>query len=170
MGTPQVNEVYKKGRLNNRLKVFKNGKLNTKPLKEFFPHLISNKALDFIKKCLTFDPDKRLTIDEALDHSIFSYIRDKSEELTSEKISRFDFVFEDEDIEDILELRKLILEEIMLYHNNEYYSEYTRAKNNYNDFMKQTATYLNNSNYKAIYNDNEKTVKSNGINSICKKK
>lgn len=145
LGTPGVEEVYIKGRLKNREKVYKNGKILGKDLRRVFNGDISENALDFIGNCLLFDPDKRLTIEEALDHEFFSTIREKSDETMTEKISRYDFVFEDMEIEEVDDLRKLILEEIMLYHDVNYFAEYLNSKKNYNDFLQETTKILNNS-------------------------
>lgn len=147
IGTPSIDEIYVKGRFTNREKIFKNGKINQKDLKSAFIEGISDVALDFINKCLYFDPDKRLTIEEALDHEFFEKIRDKGEEISSEKISRYDFVFEDQDIEEITELRQLILDEIMLYHDDKFYAEYLLSKKNYNDFLLETTKIINTSSF-----------------------
>ncbi len=145
LGTPSIDEIYIKGRFNNRDKVFKKGKIEAKCLKSILPKTVSNKAIDFIERCLYFDPDKRMNVDEALGHEFFDIIRDKSEEISSEKISRFDFVFEDQEIEEINQLRQLILEEIMLYHDEKFYAEYLLAKKNYNDFLLETTKLINTS-------------------------
>jgi len=86
-----------------------------------------------------------MTVDEALNHEFFDLIRDKTEEISSEKISRYDFVFEDQEIEEISQLRQLILEEIMLYHDEKFYAEYLLAKKNYNDFLLETTKLINTS-------------------------
>lgn len=122
----------------NRNKVFQKGKIEPKVLKDLFEKEVSEESIDFIQECLHFDPDKRMTIDEALQHDFLNEMRNETEEIVSDKISRFDFVFEDEEIVDLLHLRQLILEEIMLYHDKNFYNKYLTDKKNYNDFVSET--------------------------------
>lgn len=77
-------------------------------------------------------------------------------------------MFEDEDIEDISELRQLILDEIMLYHDSNYFHEYNTKKKNYNDFMKESANYLNTSNYNTVGNKNIENGNNNNDETIYK--
>jgi len=67
---------------------------------------------------LTFDPAKRITIDEALAHPYMAQLHFPDDEPVAEPVSPFDFDFE------IYSLKKedykdLIYEEIMLYHSEE---------------------------------------------------
>ena len=80
-----------------------------------------------IKKMLTFDPLKRMTIDEALAHPYMSQLHFPEDEPVAELVSAFDFDFE------IYSLRKedykeLIYEEIMLYHSDENVRQYLKDK------------------------------------------
>lgn len=75
---------------------------------------------------LKFDPDKRITVDEAMKHKYFDDIPKENDE-KAEPVSRFDFEFEDQDL-NINELRDLILHEIMLYHDQTILDEYEKAK------------------------------------------
>lgn len=75
-------------------------------------------GIDLIKKMLTFDPLKRITIDEALAHPYMAQLHFPEDEPTCDPVSAFDFDFE------IYSLKKedykdLIYEEIMLYHDEE---------------------------------------------------
>lgn len=75
-------------------------------------------AVDLIRRMLTFDPNKRITIDEALEHPYMSQLHFPDDEPTTEEVSAFDFDFE------IYSLKKedykdLIYEEIMLYHDED---------------------------------------------------
>ena len=73
-------------------------------------------AIDLIRRMLTFDPAKRITVEQALEHPYMSQLHFPDDEPTSDFVSAFDFDFE------IYKLRKedykdLIYEEIMLYHD-----------------------------------------------------
>ena len=68
-----------------------------------------------MKKMLTFDPLKRITIEQALQHPYMAQLHYPDDEPTCDPVSAFDFDFE------IYSLRKedykdLIFEEIMMYH------------------------------------------------------
>lgn len=84
-------------------------------------------AIDLIKRMLTFDPIKRITVDEALTHPYMSQLHFPEDEPTSDPVSAFDFDFE------IYSLKKedykdLIYEEIMLYHDEEAVRQYLADK------------------------------------------
>ena len=69
-----------------------------------------------MKRMLTFDPQKRITVQEALEHPYMSQLHFPDDEPIAELVSAFDFDFE------IYSLKKedykdLIFEEIMLYHD-----------------------------------------------------
>ena len=76
---------------------------------------------------LTFDPLKRITVEEALAHPYMSQLHFPDDEPTCEFVSAFDFDFE------IYSLKKedykdLIYDEIMLYHDDEYVKQYFKGK------------------------------------------
>lgn len=48
-------------------------------LKQIFPGT-SNSGLELLKRLLTFDVKKRITVDQSLDHEYFSEVRDKDHE------------------------------------------------------------------------------------------
>ena len=84
-------------------------------------------AIDLIRRMLTFDPSKRITVDEALEHPYMSQLHFPDDEPTTEAVSAFDFDFE------IYSLKKedykdLIYEEIMLYHDEKSVKEYMKDK------------------------------------------
>ena len=75
-------------------------------------------AIDLIRRMLTFDPLKRITIDDALAHPYMSQLHFPDDEPTCSFVSSFEFDFElyslkKEDYKD------LIYEEIMLYHDEQ---------------------------------------------------
>ena len=73
-------------------------------------------AIDLLKKMLTYDPMKRITVDQAIAHPYMAQLHCPEDEPTCEPVSTFDFDFE------IYSLKKedykdLIYDEIMLYHD-----------------------------------------------------
>lgn len=86
--------------------------------KEIYPGSCSE-AIDFLNKCLVFNPKKRITVDDALKHPLFSKLRD----LNKEKIISKAAVILDFDNEGELSgerLRKLFLDEISIYTKKKY--------------------------------------------------
>ena len=84
-------------------------------------------AVDLLKKMLTFDPKKRITVDEALEHPYLSALHCPEDEPSTEPVSAFDFEFE------IYDLRRedykdLLYEEVMLYQSDERIREYLENK------------------------------------------
>lgn len=72
-------------------------------------------ALDLLDKMLKFDPDKRITVEQALKHKYFNDLPAITDE-KPEPVSKFDFEFEDEELS-AEDLRLYLLQEIMLYHD-----------------------------------------------------
>lgn len=125
LGTPKIEDIYKDGRSGSRELIYKFGKVEKLAWKDILPKA-SDDAIDLLEKMLKFDPDKRITVDEAMKHKYFDDIPKENDE-KAEPVSRFDFEFEDQDL-NINELRDLILHEIMLYHDQTILDEYEKAK------------------------------------------
>ena len=87
----------------------------------------NEQAIDLIKKMLTFDPDRRITIDQALAHPYMERLHFEDDEPTGEPVSDFDFDFELFSLK-IPEYKELIFEEIKLYHSEEAKTEYDTNK------------------------------------------
>lgn len=64
-------------------------------------------GLDLLKKLLRFDPNERITVNDALRHPFFEGFSDPDDEPTGELITRFDFEFEFFDLK-TTEYRELI--------------------------------------------------------------
>lgn len=128
LGTPKIEDIYKEGRSNSRELIFKYGKIEKVPWKEVLPKAPED-ALDLLEKMLKFDPDKRITIENAMKHKYFDNLPVEVEE-PAEPISKFDFEFEDMDLS-TTELRDMILHEIMLYHEQKLLDDYEKAKEAY---------------------------------------
>ena len=65
-------------------------------------------ALDLLDRMLAFDPSRRISVEEALEHRYLSIWHDASDEPSCP--STFDFTFEV--VEDVAEMRRMIYEEV----------------------------------------------------------
>jgi serine/threonine protein kinase len=84
-------------------------------------------AIDLLKKMLTFDPTRRISVEEALEHPYLAELHFPTDEPTTSKVSRFDFEFE-RHVMTMRELKDLIYDEILLHHSPDKLAEYTTAK------------------------------------------
>ncbi|KNC53240.1 CMGC/MAPK protein kinase [Thecamonas trahens ATCC 50062] len=82
------------------------------PFAQQFPDA-SPEALDLLQGLLTFNPAKRLTVEEALAHPYLAALHDPDDEPSAEAI--FDFAFEREQLNKE-RLRDLLFEEICAHH------------------------------------------------------
>ena len=87
----------------------------------------NEQAIDLIKKMLTFDPKRRITIDQALAHPYMERLHFEEDEPTGEPVNDFDFDFELFSLK-IPEYKELIFEEIKLYHSTEAEEKYEALK------------------------------------------
>ncbi|KAG6580080.1 CMGC/MAPK protein kinase [Phytophthora cinnamomi] len=78
------------------------------PLSSVYPRA-TPQCLDLLEKMLVFDPRKRITISEALEHPYLSLVRDRSLEKTCP--TPFDFAFENSDLTK-QKLQELIFEDV----------------------------------------------------------
>ena len=76
---------------------------------------------------LTFDPSKRITVDEALKHEYLSALHCPEDEPTTELVSAFDFDFEIYDLKHS-DYRDLLYEEVLLYHDDQSLAQYLENK------------------------------------------
>lgn len=83
------------------------------PMKKIFRNANPN-AVDFIEKTLTFNPDKRMVIDDCLNHPYVYEFRVPSSETTAEHIPQ-DFFFFDEYKEqlEMVDLKRMLYAEIV---------------------------------------------------------
>ncbi|KAH9060547.1 CMGC/MAPK/ERK protein kinase [Lactarius vividus] len=77
------------------------------PFSQLFPHA-NPLALDLLAKMLNFDPAKRITCEQALEHPYLAVWHDPTDEPVCP--NKFDFFFEEED--SIEGMKKLIVEEV----------------------------------------------------------
>ena len=81
-------------------------------------------AIDLVSKMLKFDPDKRITVEQALEHPYINELHDPSDEPVAKRVDVFDFEFEKFDFS-ILELKgkkarrllELISDEINIFNS-----------------------------------------------------
>eukprot|EP00826_Nyctotherus_ovalis_P009995 TRINITY_DN12652_c0_g1_i23.p1 TRINITY_DN12652_c0_g1~~TRINITY_DN12652_c0_g1_i23.p1 ORF type:complete len:467 (+),score=105.45 TRINITY_DN12652_c0_g1_i23:99-1499(+) len=72
-------------------------------------------AIELLDKLLVFNPSKRLTAEECLEHPYFEDVRDKGKESFTGNLEMINFEFESEVDLNKEKLRELILEEIEVY-------------------------------------------------------
>ena len=89
-------------------------------------------GIDLLKKMLTFDPLKRITVNEALQHPYLKELHDEEDEFTTDVVSAFDFDFEIYDLNKH-EYIDLLYEEVLLYHSDEVLKQYMGEKKQYPD-------------------------------------
>jgi serine/threonine protein kinase len=99
---------------------------------ELFKSWPNADAIDLVKKMLTFDPTKRITIEQALAHPYMKKLHVPEDEPTGEAVSRFDFDFELYSLK-TPEYKELIYEEIQLYHNEAAVNNYLKEKQEHPD-------------------------------------
>lgn len=82
---------------------------------------------------LKYDPQERITIQEALEHDFIGDLHYEEDEPTTTPVAAFDFDFEIYDLS-IEEQKTLIYDEIMLYHSRKvsYLSKYLNRVTLYN--------------------------------------
>jgi serine/threonine protein kinase len=87
-------------------------------------------AIDLLRKMLTFDPTKRITVEEALEHPYLAELHYPEDEPVTNKVSRFDFEFEKQ-VMTMRELKDLIYDEIQLHHYPDKMAQYLTAKHTF---------------------------------------
>jgi len=95
-----------------------------RPLETLFPNA-NPKALDLLKKLMVFDPKKRITVEEALKHPYLQALHFPDDEPIRDLVPKNEFEFEKHTLS-LEQLKDLIYEEILLYHNPEFATEYER--------------------------------------------
>jgi serine/threonine protein kinase len=79
---------------------------------------------------LTFDPKKRITVDDALAHPYLAALHCPDDEPTTQPVSAYDFEFEIYDLKGE-DYKDLLYEEIMLYQVESKIQEYLDNKKKY---------------------------------------
>lgn len=81
-----------------------------KPFPSLFPNANPD-ALDLLDKMLAFDPSSRISVEQALEHPYLHIWHDASDEPDCPTTFNFDF----EIIDEVHEMRRMILEEVMRF-------------------------------------------------------
>jgi len=97
-------------------------KKEAKPLEKVFPG-VDPLMLDLLKKMLTFNPKKRITVEEALRHPYLAELYCPEDEPTRDFVSVGEFEYEKHDLQ-LQCVKDLLYEEILLYHFSDFRQEY----------------------------------------------
>eukprot|EP01015_Nassula_variabilis_P009836 TRINITY_DN1781_c0_g1_i9.p1 TRINITY_DN1781_c0_g1~~TRINITY_DN1781_c0_g1_i9.p1 ORF type:complete len:120 (+),score=37.73 TRINITY_DN1781_c0_g1_i9:66-425(+) len=82
---------------------------------------------DRLKRMLTYDPAKRISVEEALDHPYLQALHFPEDEPSGDPVNPLDFEFEEHAL-NIEQIKDLIYEEILLYHYKDFSEEYEKKK------------------------------------------
>jgi serine/threonine protein kinase len=85
-------------------------------------------AIDLLKKIMVFNPQKRITVEEALKHPYLADLHFPEDEPTREPVPNIEFEFEKHNLS-LQQLKDLLYEEILLYHYEDFKKEYFRRVN-----------------------------------------
>lgn len=91
-------------------------------------------AIDLLKKMLTYDPEERITVKDALAHDYLKQLHFPDDEPETEKVCAFDFDFEKYSLSKE-DFKDLMYDEIMLYHSDEAAFQYIENKKKFPDGM-----------------------------------
>lgn len=83
---------------------------------------------------LTYDPDERITVEQALAHPYLKQLHFPDDEPTCEPVSAFDFDFEKYSLSKE-DFKDLMFDEIQLYHSDEAAFKYIEDKKKHPDGM-----------------------------------
>ncbi|GMI81820.1 hypothetical protein like AT1G07880 [Hibiscus trionum] len=104
LGSPEDSDLGFLGSDNARKYVKQLPRFPKQPFAEKFPD-VSPVAIDLAEKMLVFDPSKRITVDEALNHPYLSSLHEINEEPTCQSPFIFDFeqmTLNEEDIKELI--------------------------------------------------------------------
>ncbi len=110
LGTPNEETLSRIGSPRAQDYVRNLPKMPRVPFQTLFPNA-NPEALDLLDRMLAFDPSSRITVEDALEHRYLQIWHDASDEPSAP--TTFDFGFEV--VEDVQEMRKMILDEVMRF-------------------------------------------------------
>ena len=111
IGTPSKDDLAAVGKATEYIKSL--GTSAGKSLEKVFPDADPS-ALDLLKKMLQFNPKRRLTAEQALQHEFFQGVRQETLERTSPGPLRAPDFLETNHV-DLMELKRKIYEEVLWY-------------------------------------------------------
>jgi len=115
IGTPTLEEFYGITSRRSRDYIRSLPIRKRRPFTALFPKA-SVEAIDFLNKTLTFDPKKRLTVDEALEHPYISCYHDPDDEPVVSSLDPDYFDFDDQkETLDKAQLKELLYEEVVSF-------------------------------------------------------
>ena len=104
IGTPTPNEIANISNPKSRKFVEKFKKCEKKDFKEFFPET-KLEGLDLLENLLKFDPKKRLTVEQAINHPYLIALHNLKDEPKCNKLNSLEFEFENHMLIAVTELR-----------------------------------------------------------------
>ncbi|KAF9056298.1 CMGC/MAPK protein kinase [Panaeolus papilionaceus] len=115
IGTPSLDEFYAITSRRSRDYIRALPIRKKRPFPTLFPQASAD-AIDFLNKTLTFDPKKRMTVDEALEHPYLSAYHDPEDEPTVQPLSPtyFEFDLHKDDLSKD-QLKELLYEEVLSF-------------------------------------------------------
>ncbi|KAA1137724.1 MAP kinase Pmk1 [Puccinia graminis f. sp. tritici] len=118
LGTPTLDEFYAINSRRSRDYIRALPLRKKRPFATLYPNA-SALAIDFLNKTLTFDPKKRLTVEEALQHPYLEAYHDPEDEPTAPPLDEDFFAF-DRQKDEISkeELKRLLFEEINSFNSS----------------------------------------------------
>lgn len=134
LGTPNKEELSKiPCRQATIDKIFKHGTMSKIPWKEVISNY-TDEALDLLEKLLKFEPEKRISLEEAMKHPYFDGMPEVLDD-KPEPVMRIDFDFDDQELS-MQDYRNLILHETLLYHDERLLNQYDKDKELYRKELK----------------------------------
>jgi mitogen-activated protein kinase 1/3 len=115
IGTPSPEDVAAIGKANEYIKTL--GKIKPKKLEDLFPSA-DPVALDLLQKMLKFNPKRRCTAEEALEHDFLKGVRRKEMERTADKPLVAPEFLDALEI-DLQTLKRKTFEEVLWYRNQD---------------------------------------------------
>ncbi|OMJ87558.1 hypothetical protein SteCoe_10737 [Stentor coeruleus] len=129
LGFPSEEDIQSIPNVKAREKLLKMNKRNAKCFEIIFRDA-NPQAIDLLKKLLVFNPEKRYTVDQALNHPYLSALHFPDDEPFCHPVSMFDFEFERLHL-NMNDFKDLIYDEILLHHFTSTKQQYEKAKSEY---------------------------------------
>ncbi|KAG2747965.1 hypothetical protein CY34DRAFT_800297 [Suillus luteus UH-Slu-Lm8-n1] len=111
LGTPSIDDFYAISSQRSREYIRALPFRKSKPFSQLFP-AANPLAIDFLEKCLTFSPRRRITVVEALQHPYFDPYHDPDDEPMADPIDPSFFDFDNGEALEKEDLKVLIYKEI----------------------------------------------------------